>query len=100
MLQIVSQPAGAQVKTSNGYSCDNTPCELKIPRRSKFVVTISKAGCQTQQVKVTNELAEGGAAGMAGNVLIGGVIGIGVDAATGATQNLEPNPVMVNLRCR
>ncbi|WP_246251740.1 hypothetical protein [Parasulfitobacter algicola] len=49
---------------------------------------------------MTNELAEGGAAGMAGNVLIGGVIGIGVDAATGATQNLEPNPVMVNLRCR
>ena len=34
---------------------------------------------------------------MAGNVLIGGIIGIGVDAATGATQDLKPNPLHVVL---
>jgi hypothetical protein len=34
---------------------------------------------------------------MAGNVLLGGVIGAGVDAATGATKQLKPNPVQVTL---
>jgi hypothetical protein len=31
------------------------------------------------------------------NVLIGGVIGIGVDAVTGASQDLKPNPLHVVL---
>jgi hypothetical protein len=34
---------------------------------------------------------------MAGNVLIGGLIGIGVDAASGATKELRPNPLVVKL---
>ena len=34
---------------------------------------------------------------MAGNVLIGGVIGLGVDMVTGASQDLTPNPVTVVL---
>jgi hypothetical protein len=34
---------------------------------------------------------------MAGNVLIGGIIGVGVDAASGATKSLRPNPVHVHL---
>lgn len=39
------------------------------------------------------ELVGNGAAGLAGNVLIGGVIGMGTDVATGATQDHKPNPV-------
>jgi hypothetical protein len=34
---------------------------------------------------------------MAGNVLFGGIIGAGVDAATGATKGLKPNPLNVKL---
>jgi hypothetical protein len=34
---------------------------------------------------------------MAGNVVFGGIIGAGVDAATGATKQLKPNPVVVTL---
>jgi hypothetical protein len=34
---------------------------------------------------------------MAGNVILGGLIGAGVDAATGATMQLKPNPVTVAL---
>jgi hypothetical protein len=34
---------------------------------------------------------------MAGNVLAGGVIGIGVDAYTGAAFDHTPNPVSVSL---
>jgi hypothetical protein len=34
----------------------------------------------------------------AGNVLAGGLIGMGVDAATGAAQDHKPNPVIVTLQ--
>ena len=35
---------------------------------------------------------------MAGNVLVGGIIGVGVDAASGAALDLTPNPVVVTLQ--
>lgn len=34
---------------------------------------------------------------MAGNVLIGGIIGAGVDLASGAMNDLTPNPLVVRL---
>jgi hypothetical protein len=35
--------------------------------------------------------------GVADNVLVGGVIGLGVNMYTGASQDLVPNPVTVTL---
>lgn len=99
VLQIVTQPAGAEVQTSNGFSCGSTPCAIRMPRRSEFVVTITRPGCRPAQVNVTHRTADAGAAGIAGNVLVGGVIGLGVDAATGASQELVPNPVEIELDC-
>lgn len=34
---------------------------------------------------------------MAGNILVGGLIGIGVDAVTGATLDHFPNPAVISL---
>jgi hypothetical protein len=34
---------------------------------------------------------------VAGNVLLGGVIGLGVDMYSGASQDLTPNPVTLKL---
>jgi hypothetical protein len=34
----------------------------------------------------------------AGNVLVGGLVGMGVDACTGAAQDHKPNPVSVTLQ--
>jgi len=99
VLEIVTDPQGAQVETSIGYSCVSTPCALTIPRKSEFVVTITKKGCRGVKVNVTHKTADAGAAGVAGNVLLGGIIGIGVDASTGASQDLVPNPIEVKLQC-
>ena len=99
VLQINTDPIGAQVQTSNGYGCGSTPCAIKMPRRSEFVATISKPGCETARVNVTHQTAGGGAASVAGNVLAGGIVGLGVDAATGASQDLVPNPVDLTLDC-
>jgi hypothetical protein len=94
---VRSEPAGAKVETSNGHQCPATPCAIKMSRKSEFTATLTKAGYKPATVSVTHKTGKGGAAGMAGNVLAGGLIGLGVDAATGASQDLTPNPVDVKL---
>jgi uncharacterized protein YcfJ len=100
VLIVETDPSGAAVSTTNGFSCKSTPCSIKMPRRSDLVVTIEKPRCKTTQVQVTHKTADAGAAGIAGNVLVGGIIGLAVDAGTGASQDLTPNPVKVNLECK
>ena len=96
-VQINSDPQGATVQTSLSQQC-LTPCTLKVGRKDEFSVTISKPGYTPQTVFVGTKLAGAGAAGFAGNVLVGGVIGMGVDAATGATLEHFPNPVTAILQ--
>lgn len=95
-LVINSAPPGADVRLSSGEVC-KTPCTLKKKRKENLVVFIEKPGYEKVEVNVISEIAGAGAAGMAGNVLVGGLIGVGVDAATGATKKLTPNPVSVTL---
>jgi hypothetical protein len=90
-------PSGAEVQLSNGLSCEMTPCSLKVPRKGAFVATITKPGYETVRVNVETQVSGGGSAGMAGNVLLGGIIGAGVDAGTGAMLEHKPNPLQVTL---
>lgn len=93
---VESTPTGADVRLSSGEIC-KTPCTLKKKRKDNFVVFINRDGYEPVEVSIISETAGAGAAGMAGNVLVGGIIGLGVDAATGATKKLTPNPVRVTL---
>ena len=95
-LVVETTPIGAEVRLSSGEVC-KTPCTLKKKRKENFVVFINREGFEPVEVNVISETAGAGAAGMAGNVLIGGIIGVGVDAATGATKKLTPNPIRVTL---
>lgn len=95
-LVVESTPTGAEVRLSSGETC-KTPCTLKKKRKENFVVFINREGFEPVEVAVISETAGAGAAGMAGNVLLGGIIGAGVDAATGATKKLTPNPIRVTL---
>lgn len=97
VLEVETTPSGAQAMTTNGYSCASTPCAIKMPRRSEFDVDITKAGYKPARVHVTSKVSGAGGAGMAGNVLVGGIIGAGVDIGTGAMLDLVPNPVKVAL---
>ncbi len=96
-VTVNSEPAGAEAMTSTGLVCPMTPCTWEISRKTEFTVTFKKQGYQTQQVPVGTKIAGSGAAGFAGNVLVGGIVGMGVDAATGATLEHFPNPVFVTL---
>ena len=95
---VETTPSGAAVKTSAGFTCPATPCTFSLPRKESFKVTVSKVGYVTQTVDVTSGVAGGGAAGMAGNILLGGFIGIGVDATSGALNDLTPNPLQITLQ--
>jgi hypothetical protein len=74
-----------------------TPCSQKVKRRSDFVLTITKPGFETVTATITSSIDGAGAAGMAGNVILGGIIGAGVDAGTGAMHSHKPNPLVVEL---
>lgn len=93
---VQTVPAGADVKLSSGEQC-KSPCTLTKKRKDPFQVTISKDGYESVSTQIIGTVKGAGAAGMAGNVLIGGIIGIGVDAADGATLSLTPNPLIVTL---
>lgn len=95
--EVTTTPPAAKVKTTNGFYCDSTPCSLKMPRKSEFTATITKEGYKPLDIKVTHKVSKGGGAGMAGNVLLGGLIGAGIDASSGAMLDLTPNPVSVTL---
>jgi hypothetical protein len=95
-LTINSEPSGAIVSMSNGERCE-TPCTRKFKRKFPIAVEICKAGFKTVSTDIKSQIAGAGAAGMAGNVLVGGLIGVGVDAASGATKELKPNPLAVTL---
>ena len=92
-----STPSGAEVHTSNGMGCV-TPCTLVIKKNEEFIATFEKPGFIPQQIPVSRQVVGGGVAATAGNVILGGVIGLGVDAATGAGFEHVPNPVSVVLQ--
>lgn len=95
--EVQTDPSGARVETSHGHQCTSTPCAMKMPRKSEFTATITKPGYKPVTVSVTNKVSGGGGAAMAGNVILGGIIGAGVDATSGAMLDLTPNPAVVKL---
>ena len=99
-ISIASTPSGATAKLSgpnNSPSCV-TPCVVQVRRSDEITVSFEKEGFEPQVVALTKEIAGTGAAGFAGNILLGGIIGMGVDAATGAALDHKPNPVIVTLQ--
>jgi hypothetical protein len=66
-------------------------------RNADITVTVNKDGYEPQVIPLTKEIPGAGAAGFAGNLLAGGLVGMGVDAATGAAGILDfPYPIFGN----
>ena len=95
-LVVQSTPTGADVKLDNGMT-GKTPTSFKLPRDKDVIVSITKDGYEPVEVRVSSQISGGGGAGMAGNILFGGIIGGAVDAGSGAMNDLVPNPISVTL---
>lgn len=91
-IQIESEPSGASVTTSLNHQC-TTPCTITVSRKDEFSVVFKLDGYREQIIAVGTRVAGAGAAGIAGNVIVGGVVGMGVDAVSGSTLEHTPNPV-------
>jgi hypothetical protein len=99
-ISIATTPAGATAEVSGldtPMAC-LTPCVVQAKRSADITVTINKEGYEPLTIPLTKEIPGTGAAGFAGNLLAGGLIGMGVDAVTGAAQDHKPNPVIVTLQ--
>ncbi|KZK83675.1 hypothetical protein PsW64_01840 [Pseudovibrio sp. W64] len=96
-IKIDVKPANAKITSTTAHTCVG-PCVINVPRKKEFTLTASAPGYQSQVIDVQTRVSGKGAAGMAGNIILGGVIGVGVDAATGATLDHYPNPVTFNLK--
>lgn len=97
-VTITSTPEDAKISTSAGQYCPRSPCTLNVKRRGDFTAFAEKDGYEKGSIEIKTKVGGGGAAGFAGNVLIGGVIGMGVDAATGAALDHYPNPAHIDLK--
>jgi hypothetical protein len=99
-ISLASTPAGAEAQISGldvPTACV-TPCAVLVKRNADITVTFQKDGFEPQMVQLTKEIQGSGAAGFAGNLLVGGLVGMGVDAVTGAATDHKPNPVIVTLQ--
>ena len=94
----VNQPNAAVDREHHPGPACTTPCTLNLPRSQELIVTFSKAGYAPQTVKLGRKVPSTGAAGVAGNLVIGGVAGLVTDTATGAGMDHDPNPLKVVLR--
>ena len=103
-VRLQSHPSGAEaVVTKDGATvaeCGATPCIVVLKRKSPpFMVTFRKEGCQDAMLTLTRDHATG--KGIAGNLLgVGGLVGMGVDAVSGAAYSVKPNPLEANLNCQ
>lgn len=102
-VKIASTPSDAKIvfeDTANKLQDQTcmTPCEIELKRKNTYETTVSKKGYSTFVTTLVPKVSTSGGAGMAGNVLFGGIIGAGVDAATGAMKDLSPNNFNVMLQ--
>jgi hypothetical protein len=93
-IPISTKPEGCIAKTADGQEC-KTPCKMSLKRKEDHIINISKEGHETSTVKIQHVVS----GAVAGNILAGGLIGWGIDAATGGQYRLVPELVDVELKC-
>lgn len=87
---------GEVLPTEVGPNC-TTPCTLELLRAKDYIVTFAKPGYQPQTVELLATLGEGAGA-TAGNIMVGGLTGVMIDASTKAAYDHQPNPMKAVLK--
>lgn len=88
-----SSPSGAAVSV-NGVQTGRTPATLSLSRKDAHSVEISLDGYRPYQI----QLQRGTSGWVWGNIVFGGLIGLVVDASTGAMYKLSPEQISAQLQ--
>jgi hypothetical protein len=89
---ISSSPTGATVKLNSGMT-GQTPFVAKLSRKENHVVNVTAPGYAPADLTLTR-----GVSGWVwGNLVFGGLIGLGVDAMTGGLYKLTPEQLSTTL---
>jgi hypothetical protein len=93
-IQVQSAPAGAKVETTPSTGTFTTPTQLSLERKSNYTLTFTKDGYSPATFSIQNH-AKGGI--IVADVLLTGLIGVIIDAATGGWYGLSPEAATVSM---
>lgn len=96
-VQILSDPLGAKFTVLPSGKTGSTPAKVELKRSSDHEIRFEHAEYPARKIYVRRTLSRG-AAYSNSFVPFVGIIGLGIDAATGAQFNLVPNPINVDLK--
>jgi hypothetical protein len=91
-IPVTSDPIAAQVIVDGAVSGE-TPTTLTLKRNADHLVTLQKPGFEPKTIPVLKGIGDA----VWGNVLVGGLVGWGVDAASGSQYSLAPSSISVKL---
>jgi len=92
-IRFSSYPTQATVKI-NGIPYGKTPTKARLKRRGQQYIQIEMEGYKTYETTFTKRLN----GWFWGNILIGGLIGMVIDAATGSMYNLTPEQMHAHFK--
>jgi len=90
---ITTDPPEANLFVDNRENY-KSPAKIIMKRKDDHVVEVTKEGFEKENVNIKSVIS----GTVAGNLLLGGLIGIGVDALSGGANRLEPDNINVRLR--
>lgn len=92
-LSVSSEPSGATV-VIDGTERGVTPLATKVERKKDHAVVLTKEGFEENQSRVESHIS----GWIAGNIILGGLVGLLVDVMSGGGYTIEPDKVAVTLK--
>lgn len=87
-IPVATEPPGAEVYV-DGTIKGHTPVNLQLNRKESYQVRLALSGYPDRNLNMESKM--GG--GIGGNILFGGLIGVAVDAGTGASRYFSPKAI-------
>lgn len=91
-IALTSEPSAAEV-IIDGQHRGKTPLSVTLRRKERHTVTISLPGYETQEIALERRVN----GWVWGNILLGGLIGLVIDASTGAMYKIDPATLRAQL---
>jgi hypothetical protein len=93
-IDVQTSPAGARVETTPETGVFTTPTTLNLERKNSYVLTFTSPGYSPATFNLHNSIGTGT---LIADVLLTGLIGVIVDAATGSWYGLSPENATATL---